>query len=81
MGSREPVTQPEAKVTLIPWDHSSDAHFQRLYDQRVACTWDYEAVASWKETVSKGTKLMYWVVCLLVALPDVLCCRGGTMLW
>lgn len=52
-------------VCLIPWDTENNAQSQRLFDQRVACTWDYEVVEEWKGTVRKGTKLMYWIVRLV----------------
>ena len=52
------------KVDLIPWDPTSEAHYQRMYDQRVACGWREEEVSDWKEAQMKGNKTMYWVVCL-----------------
>lgn len=50
------------KVELIPWDPNSAAHFQRLYEQRVACTWDQHLVGEWKAKVLEGNKFLYWIV-------------------
>lgn len=51
-----------AKVELIPWDYSSDAHVQRMYDQRVACGWRSEEVDHWKRSQACGLRCFYWIV-------------------
>ncbi|RFU77361.1 hypothetical protein TARUN_4866, partial [Trichoderma arundinaceum] len=62
MTPRELAPSPKYNtVELIPWDPSSDAHFQRLYAQRVACTWDMDLVGEWKEKVLEGKKFLYWI--------------------
>ncbi|KAL6898398.1 hypothetical protein GGI43DRAFT_409061 [Trichoderma evansii] len=48
-------------VELIPWDPDSDAHTQRLYEQRVACTWDQDLIDEWKAKVRDGKKFFYWI--------------------
>ncbi|KAL7784891.1 hypothetical protein V8C37DRAFT_395018 [Trichoderma ceciliae] len=48
-------------VELIPWDPNSEAHFQRLYEQRVACTWDQDLIEEWKGKVLEGKKFLYWI--------------------
>lgn len=50
------------KVELIPWDHTSEAHYERMYDQRIACGWRANEVPDWKDSQLKGNKAMYWVV-------------------
>ncbi|KAI1377686.1 hypothetical protein F4677DRAFT_45040 [Hypoxylon crocopeplum] len=57
------------KVELVPWDHLSQEHTQRMYDQRVACGWRVEEVPSWVESAKKGRKMFYWVL-FSDALPD-----------
>ncbi|KAI8713596.1 hypothetical protein NCS52_01304400 [Fusarium sp. LHS14.1] len=51
-----------AKTTLIPWDPSNEAHFKRMYDQRVACGWRYEEVEEWRNKMLKSQKFLYWIV-------------------
>ncbi|PNP45672.1 hypothetical protein TGAMA5MH_02897 [Trichoderma gamsii] len=48
-------------VELIPWDPDSDIHAQRLYEQRVACTWDQDLIDEWKVKVREGKKFFYWI--------------------
>ncbi|KAI0873578.1 hypothetical protein GGS24DRAFT_386104 [Hypoxylon argillaceum] len=58
------------KVNLIPWDHTSEAHVERLIAQRKACGWGAdEVVSSWVPRAEKGLKTMFWVV-LTDSLPD-----------
>ena len=67
------------RVELIPWDPTDEGHFQRMYEQRVACTWDYESVAGWKDMTLSGEKMLYWVVSpglLLTLRIRVRCMRG-----
>lgn len=54
------------KVELIPWDPTSEAHYERMYNQRVACGWRETEVTDWKESHLKGHKAMYWVVRLFL---------------
>lgn len=57
------------KVNLIPWDHTSEAHVERLIAQRKACGWGAdEVVSSWVPRAEKGLKTMFWVVSLAIAL-------------
>lgn len=74
MGSKDTAAMDKVKniVTLIPWDTENEAQNQRLFDQRVACTWGYEEVDEWKETVRKGVKLMYWIVSNYLVILSVL---------
>jgi hypothetical protein len=51
-----------AKVQLIPWDPESEEHVNRLYDQRVACGWNFAKVKSWKEKQRKAELGIHWVV-------------------
>lgn len=60
-----PETIPSSKYTnveLVPWDPDSDTHAQRLYEQRVACTWDQDLIDEWKVKVRDGNKFFYWIV-------------------
>ncbi|KAF5644412.1 hypothetical protein F25303_6010 [Fusarium sp. NRRL 25303] len=50
------------KITLVPWDPTNEAHFQRMYDQRVACGWRHEEVTEWKDKMLKGQKFLYWII-------------------
>ncbi|KAK0391232.1 hypothetical protein NLU13_0733 [Sarocladium strictum] len=50
-----------SKVELVPWDPTSDQHFERMVEQRIACGWDYNDVPEWKQKALKGEKLLYWV--------------------
>ncbi|KAL7921106.1 hypothetical protein ACQKWADRAFT_296285 [Trichoderma austrokoningii] len=59
-----PETIPPSKyntVELIPWDPDSDAHARRLYEQRVACTWDQDLIDEWRVKVREGNKFFYWI--------------------
>ena len=58
------------KVNLIPWDYKSEEHVNRLYDQRVACGWRSEEVASYAKEGEKGGKVFYWIVCGLYVATD-----------
>ncbi|KAJ5209020.1 hypothetical protein N7449_003399 [Penicillium cf. viridicatum] len=52
-----------SKVTLFPWDPSSDVHLKRLVSQRVECGWDKGKVETkWKKQQLKGEKCIYWIV-------------------
>lgn len=60
-----PEQLPSSKysnVELVPWDPDSDAHGQRLYDQRVACSWDEDLIDEWRAKVREGKKFLYWIV-------------------
>lgn len=50
------------RVELIPWDPTSEAQFQRMYDQRVACGWREDEVGEWKDKMLNGQKFLYWIV-------------------
>ncbi|KAI1385247.1 uncharacterized protein F4822DRAFT_338635 [Hypoxylon trugodes] len=51
-----------AKVELVPWDHTSDAHRERLVQQRIGCGWMEDAIEAWRDMTVKGTKTMYWIL-------------------
>ncbi|CAI7602629.1 unnamed protein product [Penicillium palitans] len=51
-----------SKVTLFPWDPSSDIHLKCLVSQRVECGWDMGKVETkWKKQQLKGEKCVYWI--------------------
>ncbi|KAI0525743.1 hypothetical protein F5B22DRAFT_251070 [Xylaria bambusicola] len=50
------------KIEVIPWDHSSPDHVQRMHDQRVACGWRADEVPEWIESAKRGGKMFYWAV-------------------
>ncbi len=60
MGSRAGVLKDN--VRLVPWDARDEAHKQRMFDQRVACTWGSDEVDDWSEKVIQGSKYLYWIV-------------------
>ncbi|MCJ1432777.1 hypothetical protein MMC27_002134 [Xylographa pallens] len=51
-----------AKVVLIPWDPDSTEHIERLYDQRVACGWNFDMIEKWRGMQREGKKAIYWIV-------------------
>ncbi|KAJ5917287.1 hypothetical protein N7466_010841 [Penicillium verhagenii] len=52
-----------SKVSLIPWDPLSEPHRERLYQQRVECSWDMDKVNEiWKDAQLRGEKCIYWIV-------------------
>ncbi|KAI1335864.1 hypothetical protein F5Y15DRAFT_396733 [Xylariaceae sp. FL0016] len=53
---------PRPRVELVPWDHESEAHVQRMVLQRKACGWGAEEVPLWKERSGMGLKSLFWVV-------------------
>ncbi|KAI1763660.1 hypothetical protein GGR53DRAFT_497035 [Hypoxylon sp. FL1150] len=57
------------KIELVPWDHMSPEHVQRMYDQRVACGWREKEVPLWVEAAKRGGKGFYWAL-LSDAVPD-----------
>ncbi|KAI1324008.1 hypothetical protein F5Y16DRAFT_412275 [Xylariaceae sp. FL0255] len=50
------------KIELIPWDHLSVNHVERMYDQRIACGWRADEVQSWVKDAKKGGRIFYWAV-------------------
>ncbi|KAJ9136483.1 hypothetical protein NKR23_g9851 [Pleurostoma richardsiae] len=50
------------KIELIPWDHTSGEHAERMYAQRLACGWRSDEVQKWRDLTAKGTKMLYWAV-------------------
>lgn len=77
MGSTRDHPDQYNKVNLIPWDAMDEKHYQRMYDQRIACGWGHEEVPKRKDKMIKGTKFLYWVVsrdlttCLCSCYPNV----------
>ncbi|KAI0106286.1 hypothetical protein GGR51DRAFT_178772 [Nemania sp. FL0031] len=57
------------KIEIIPWDHLSPKHIQRMHDQRVACGWRASEVPEWVESAKRGGKMFYWAV-LAENVPD-----------
>ncbi|KAI1179419.1 hypothetical protein F4777DRAFT_534225 [Nemania sp. FL0916] len=57
------------KIEIIPWDHSSVEHIQRMHDQRIACGWRADEVPEWVESAKKGGKMFYWAA-LSESVPD-----------
>lgn len=57
------MSNNEPRVELVPWDHDSSEHVERMYLQRLACGWRSEEVhEQWVELCQKGRKTLYWVV-------------------
>lgn len=66
MSPQEFINSPKyGSATLIPFDPNSEAQSKRLYEQRVACSWDYDLIEEWRAKVREGTKFMYWIVSLI----------------
>ncbi|KAI1133601.1 hypothetical protein F5Y10DRAFT_228155 [Nemania abortiva] len=57
------------KIEIIPWDHLSPKHVQRMHDQRVACGWRASEVPEWVKSAKEGGKMFYWAV-LAENIPD-----------
>ncbi|KGQ03139.1 hypothetical protein BBAD15_g11646 [Beauveria bassiana D1-5] len=63
MGSHATTTAATgAGIALVPWDPASDSHADRMTTQRHACGWDVDKVSHWRERVTAGDKLLFWVV-------------------
>lgn len=61
--SRSPamgVANPQ--IVLLPWDPESPEHVDRLYQQRIACGWNKQAVEGWRELQRAGKIALHWVV-------------------
>ena len=50
------------RIELIPWDHTSAEHLDRMYKQRVACGWRSDEIEKWKIMSEEGRKVLYWIV-------------------
>ncbi|KAL7950153.1 hypothetical protein V8C42DRAFT_190614 [Trichoderma barbatum] len=62
MSPPEIISSPKyASAELIPWDPNSESQCTRLYEQRVACTWDEQLIDEWKGKVREGKKFLYWI--------------------
>ncbi|KAK0764235.1 hypothetical protein N5P37_003632 [Trichoderma harzianum] len=62
MSPQEFINSPKyGSATLIPFDPNSEAQCKRLYEQRLACSWDYDLIEEWRAKVREGTKFMYWI--------------------
>lgn len=54
------VTKPQ--IALLPWDSESLEHVERLYQQRIACGWNKQAVEGWRDLQREGKIALHWVV-------------------
>jgi hypothetical protein len=52
----------KVQIRLVPWDPESEEHVERLYQQRVACTWKKEEVQSWRNLQRSGEMSIQWIV-------------------
>lgn len=52
----------KAQIVLLPWDPDSPSHVERLYQQRIACGWNKEAVEGWRQLQREGKIALHWVV-------------------
>jgi hypothetical protein len=52
----------KAQIVLIPWDPDSPEHVERLYQQRIACGWNKQAVEGWRVLQRAGKIALQWVV-------------------
>ena len=52
----------QSLVELIPWDFTSPEHLDRMHEQRVACGWAADDIASFVEFSQKGDMVYYWAV-------------------
>jgi len=50
------------RIELIPWDHASPSHLDRMHRQRVACGWRSDEIDKWKALSEEGAKVLYWIV-------------------
>lgn len=62
------MTERQPRVELVPWDHDSSEHIERMYLQRLGCGWRSEEVREkWTQLGREGTKTLYWIVGLPAA--------------
>ena len=52
----------KAQIGLVPWDPDSPEHVERLYQQRIACGWNKQAVEGWRVLQRAGKIALQWVV-------------------
>jgi hypothetical protein len=52
----------KAQIILLPWDPDSPEQVERLYQQRIACGWNKEAVEGWRVLQRAGKIALHWVV-------------------
>ena len=60
------------QIDLLPWDPNSKEHVERLYQQRVACGWNKDAVDKWCGLQRDGQIALHWVVSPLLYLHVIL---------
>ncbi|RAL60585.1 hypothetical protein DID88_009780 [Monilinia fructigena] len=70
MTTSPPTTPQFPQVDLIPWDPDSPSHVSRLFNQRVACTWNSEFVEPWRERQRQGAITLQWIVLPMVPTRD-----------
>lgn len=61
------ISNARLKVTLLPWDPSSQPHREALVQQRKDCGWHHDKIEKWKGEQEKGGKCMYWIVSIGLA--------------
>ncbi|KAK0111119.1 hypothetical protein ONS95_001495 [Cadophora gregata] len=49
-------------MSVIPWDPTSEQHFQRLQQQRISCGWGVENVSDWGTEQLEGKRVLCWLV-------------------
>ena len=55
-------------VEIIPLDARSDAHIERLRQQRLTCGWRAECVDEWREQQLQKKKNMFWIVSSVITI-------------
>lgn len=46
----------------MPWDPTSEKHYERMLLQRRSCGWAEDEVPAWKTESLAGRKFMFWLV-------------------
>ncbi|KAH8916719.1 hypothetical protein BT69DRAFT_1324166 [Atractiella rhizophila] len=59
MGS---VIQSFSSNRYVPLNFNSPSHVEELRRQRVICCWGIEEIHHWEASVSRGDRLMFWIV-------------------
>lgn len=62
--------QENLDVELILLDARSNAHVERLRQQRLICGWRAECVDEWREQQLQKNKYMFWIVSSLIVVYE-----------